>query len=244
MRTSAATAVAASVLTVFAVAGCGAGDGASPPPAPSRTVDVAGLSADEALAASRSAADAAKSVHVVGDVSQGGQRTRLDLRLRDNGEGSGSITTTGGSVDVVRVGRDLYFKADEVTLTQILGPDRARTAGARFVKVPAGDSNFRSFRDLVDKHTLLEMLLFPAGTLSTVAGVPVDGVPTVGLHDDNKDAPGVLYVAASGSPFPLLIKPDDQSGGTFDLRLTDWNAAVEVTPPAPDQTVAIEDLEA
>ena len=235
------TVILMAMAVMVAAAGCGAGETPTRPQAP--TVDLLGLSADDVLAAARAAANDARSVHVVGGVSQGGRRTTLDLRLSSGGEGSGFVATTGGRVDIARVGRDVYFRADEVTLTQVLGPDRASAAGGRFVKVPAGDATFRSFRDLLDKRQLVEMLLFPAGALSRVDGIPVDGVPTVGLHDDDPDAPGVLYVAASGTPYPLLLKPDDVADGVGELRLSEWNADVQIAPPPAAEVVAVEDLE-
>ena len=235
------------VLGACVGAGCGGGGMPSPTsePTTSQAVDLDGLSADQVLAATHAAADAARSVHAVGNVSQGGRRTTLDLRLRADGEGSGFIETTGGRIDVARVGRDLYFKADEVTLTQVLGPDRAQEAGKRFVKVPVGDATFRSFRDLLDMDSLFEMLLVPSGVLSRVDGIPVDGIATVGLRDGDPKSGGLLYVTATGQPYPLLLKPDDTGvGGVVELRLSEWNADVQVAPPPAQQVVAVEELDA
>ena len=228
----------------LATAGCG---GSGTPDAISsstqkRTVDLAELPADQVLAAARAAAHAARSVHVMGDISRGGRRTTLDLRLRDGGDGRGSITTTGGRIDLVRTRRDLYFRADQATLTQVLGPDRAREADGRFVKVAVGDATFRSLRDLLDMDTLFEALLFPKGTLSRVDGIPLGGVPTVGLRDEDPTSGGLLYVAASGSPYPLLLRPDDTGDGEFELRLGEWNADVQVARPPAGETVDVEAL--
>lgn len=203
-----------------------------------------GLSADQVLAAARAAANDARSVHAVGNVSQAGRRTTLDLRLRGNGDGSGFIETTGGRIDVARVGGDLYFKADVATLTRVLGPDRARRADTRFVKVPVGDVTYRSFRDLLDMDSLFEMLLAPRGALSRADGIAVDGIATVGLRDADPTSGGVLYVTATGQPYPLLLKPDDPKDGVVELRLSEWNADVQVTSPPADQVVAVEDLDA
>jgi hypothetical protein len=206
-------------------------------------VDLAALSADQVLAAARAAATDARSVHVVGNVSQAGQRTTLDLRLRGNGDGNGFIATTAGRIDVARVGRDLYFRADLATLTQVLGPHRATKAGTRFVKVPVGDATFRSFRDLLDMDSLFETLLAPSGALSRVDGTPVDGTATVGLRDADPKAGGVLYVAATGPPYPLLLKADATTGGVAELRLGEWNADLNVTSPPAGQIVAVNDLD-
>ena len=232
-------------LVVLAGAGCG-GTGTPAPSGLSTTppvVELASLSADQVLAAARAAANAARSVHAVGNVSQAGQRTTLDLRLRGNGDGYGFIETTAGRIDVARVGRDLYFKADLATLTRVLGPDRATKAGTRFVKVPVGDATFRSFRDLLDMHSLFETLLAPSGALSRIDGTPVDGIATVGLRDADPKAGGVLYVTAAGPAYPLLLKPDDAKGGVVELHLSEWNADIDVTPPPAGQVVAVQDLD-
>lgn len=201
------------------------------------------MPADQVLAAARTVAHDARSVHVEGDISRSGRRTTLDLRLRDGGDGEGSITTTGGRIDLARVGRDLYFRADAATRTQVLGPDRAREADGRFVRVPVGDATFRSFRDLLDMDRLFDALLFPKGTLSRVDGIPVAGVPTVGLRDDDPSAGGLLYVTATGRPYPLLLRPDDPGDGAFELRLSDWNAVLEVVPPPVGDVVDLRDLD-
>ena len=238
-------ACAAIGVVVLVGAGCGGGSTRGPTglATPSPAVELAGLSADQVLAAARAAADGARSVHAVGNVSQAGQRTTLDLRLRRNGDGSGFIETSAGRIDVARVGRDLYFTADLATLTRVLGPDRAKKAGTRFVKVPVGDATFRSFRDLLDMNGLFETLLAPSGALSRIDGIPVDGISTVGLRDADPKAGGVLYVTATGQPYPLLLKPDDAQGGVVELHLSDWNADVDVPPPSAGQFVAVEDLD-
>lgn len=228
---------------VLAATGCGGDD---TPDAiattTGRTVDVSGLPAQEVLAAARAAAHDARSVRVAGDISRGGLRTTLDLRLRDGGDGRGSITTTGGRIDLVRTGSDLYFTADQATLTQMLGPDRARAVGDRFVRAPAGDATFRSFRDLLDMDELFDLLLFPKGGLTRVDGVPVEGVATVGLRDDDPTAGGLLSISATGRPYPLLLRPDDTGDGDFELRLSDWNADVQVAPPAAADVIDLTEL--
>ncbi len=230
------------VIAVAVSVGAGCGGGSGPAPT-SPAVELAGLSADQVLVAARAAANDARSVHVVGNVARGGQRTALDLRLLGDGDGGGFIETTGGRIDVVRAGRDLYFRADRATLTKVLGPDRAQKAGSRFVKVPVGDATFRSFRDLLDKDTLFETLLSPSGALSRVGGTPVDAVATVGLRDDDPTSGGVLYVAATGLPYPLLLKPDDAKDGAAELHLSEWNTEIEIVRPPTNQVVAIGDLD-
>jgi hypothetical protein len=238
---------ACAAIGVVALVGAGCGGGSTPAPRGASTTspaaELAGLSADQVLAAARAAANHARSVHAVGNVARAGQRTTLDLRLRGNGDGNGFIETTAGRIDVARVGRDLYFKADLATLTQVLGPDRATKAGTRFVKVPVGDAMFGSFRDLLDMDRLFETLLTPKGGLSRVDGIPVDGIATVGLRDGDPKTGGVLYVSATGPPYPLLLKPDDAKGGVVELHLGEWNADIAVTPPSAGQFVAVEDLD-
>ena len=199
---------AAIAVVVFVCAGCGGGStptsGGSSTASP--VVELAGLSADQVLVAARVAANDALSVRFAGNVARDGQRTTLDLRLRRNGDGNGFIETTAGRIDVARLGRDLYFRADLATLTRVLGPDRATKAGTRFVKVPVGDATFRSFRDLLDMDSLFETLLTPKGELSRVDGIPVDGIATVGLRDGDPKTGGVLYVAAAGPPLPAAAR--------------------------------------
>lgn len=231
----------ASLLSVFAVlavlAGCGGGN--SEPAAPTSStptaVSLEGLTADEVLAAARTAAQSATSVRVKGSISQEGQSIDVDLELSGVARGAGSVMLDGGRIDLVRVGNDIYFKADEKTLTDTVAAGDAaivKLIAGRYVKATVDTPGFADFAGLLDFVEFTRGALTPDGPITRVAGKPVGGTPTVGLQQ----GAGTLYVADNGTPFPLRIESASDPGG---VTMSDWNAKVAISPPAADDVINV-----
>jgi hypothetical protein len=209
------------------------------------TSALAGLSADQVLAKSKAAATSAKSVHVVGQIVQSSGNTAFDLKLTDQPGATGTIELGGGKVEIVRIGGDVYFKADEKTLASGLGGNSAELAklvAGRYIKGPLTDPRLTGFTQLTSLKDFTANVLDPSGSISRVDGKPIDGVPTVGLRNDNKDNGGTLYVADEGEPFPLLIEALTGRSDTGNLRMKEWNADVTITPPPADQVIDLSKL--
>ena len=209
------------------------------------TSALAGLSADQVLAKAKAAATSAKSVHVVGQIVQSSGDTAFDLKLTDQPGATGTIEIGGGKVEIVRVGGDVYFKADEKTLASGLKGNAAelsKLVGGRYIKGPLTDPRLTGFTQLTSLKDFTANVLDPSGSISRVDGKPVDGVPTVGLRNDNKDNGGTLYVADEGEPFPLLIEALSGRSDTGNLHMKEWNADVVIAPPPPDQVIDLSKL--
>jgi len=244
----------AGLAAVFLAGGCGGGSEttsatttvstASTTSTPS-TSALAGLSAEQILTKAKAAATSAKSVHVVGQIVQSSGTTAFDLKLTDQPGATGTIELGGGKVEIVRIGGDVYFKADEKTLASGLGgtsAELAKLVAGRYIKGPLTDPRLTGFTQLTSLKDFTANVLDPSGSISRVDGKPVDGVPTVGLRNDDKDNGGTLYVADEGEPFPLLIEALTDRSDTGNLRMKEWNADVTITPPPPDQVLDLSQL--
>ncbi len=209
------------------------------------TSALAGLSADEVLAKSKSAATSAKSVHVIGQIAQSSGNTAFDLKLTDQPGATGTIELGGGKVEIVRIGGDVYFKADEKTLASGLGgngSELAKLVAGRYIKGPLTDPRLTGFTQLTSLKDFTANVLDPSGSISRVDGKPVGGVATVGLRNDSKANGGTLYVADEGEPFPLLIEALTGRSDTGNLQMKEWNADVVIAPPPPDQVIDLSKL--
>ena len=99
----------------------------------------------------------------------------------------------------------------------------------------------QQFTSLTDMDKIFDEMLDPGSDLTRVDGKDVEGTPTVGLKDTpkDKDEQGILYIAAEGEPYPLLIAPNSGPGG---LTFLDWNEPVDIEAPPKSQVVDQKDV--
>ena len=244
----------AGLAAAFLAGGCGGGSETTSATTTAATTSttsttstsaLAGLSADEVLSKAKAAATTATSVHVVGQIAQSSGPTAFDLTLTDQPGATGTIALGGGKVEIVRVGGDVYFKADEKTLASGLGgsgAELAKLVAGRYIKGPLTDPRLTGFTQLTSLKDFTASVLDPSGSIALVDGKTVDGTATVGLRNDDKDNGGTLYVADEEKPFPLLIEALAGRSDTGSLRMKEWNADVAITPPPADQVIDLSQL--
>ncbi|GAA5043113.1 hypothetical protein [Streptomyces sp. SID10815] len=201
------------------------------------TNGVGKLPAAQIQSRTRAAADSAGAVHVSGDVVSNGRTYRLDMRLKPDG-GTGSVTSQGVAFGLLRVGEQLYLKADAAFWNHAddAGKGDGGAAGkldGKYVKVPQGDPSYQRFSGFTDKKALLDGLLTLHGTLATDGRHEASGVRTIRLTGAGGTG-GTLDVSLEGSPYPLRLQ---RAGGAGTLGFSEWNKDFPLTQPAKDQTV-------
>ncbi|MFI2201500.1 hypothetical protein ACH47Z_12155 [Streptomyces sp. NPDC020192] len=229
-RTTRMTAMCAlAVAGVAVLTGCGGDD----PDA--GTNGVGKLPADQIQAKTRAAADAAPAVRLAGTVVTSGRTYQLDMQLKSDG-GTGSVTSQGATFQLLRVGQQLYLKADSDFWSHAGAGGGDSTAGklnGKYVKVPQGDPAYKKFSGFTDKSVLLDGLLSLHGTLATDGHHDQSGTPTIRITGD-KGSGGTLDVSLQGEPYPLSLV---RAGGAGTLRFSDWGKDFTVLAPAKDDTV-------
>jgi hypothetical protein len=202
------------------LAGCGGGSSSS------SENGVASKSPADIVAAAKAAADAAASVHLAGAVNEGTPLS-LDLELLSGKGGRGRITQNGLSFELVTFAGTVYIKGSPEFYRHIGGPAAAQLFQGKWLKAPASSGEFASITSLTDLRKLLDTTLASHGTLANGGTATVKGQKAVVVKDVSKG--GRLYVATTGTPFPLEIARGGASGGSivFDR----WNQAVTITPP-------------
>jgi hypothetical protein len=237
--------VGLAALGALSVAGCGGNSAPSSPGSSTTTTQpqLDGLTADAVLAKVKTAAESAKSVHVTGDISQGAQSIKIDIKLAGVGKGAGTVLQNGGTIELVRLGNDLYFKADEKTLSATVAqgnPEVVKLIAGRYVKASVTTPGFDSFTGLLDFVEFVKGVLTPDGKVTRVDGTPAGGTPTVGLKSaGNGEEGGLLLVANSGEPYPLQITPGTGPG---KVTMSEWNKDVTISAPPADQVIDVSKL--
>jgi hypothetical protein len=178
------------------------------------------------VAAARAAADEAASVHVSGAIVEGASLT-LDMQLLAGKGGHGRITENGLSFELITLGRTVYIKGSPAFYSHIGGPAAAQLLQGKWLKAPAAAGEFASVTSLTDLRKLLDTTLTSHGALAKGANTKVNGQEVVAVRDLAKG--GVLYVAATGKPYPVEVARGGRSGG--HILFDHWNEAVTISPP-------------
>jgi hypothetical protein len=206
-------------LGAVVLAGCGGG-GAKSNGIPDMTVSQIMSTMQKAIAN-------AKSVHISGSGTSNGASLSLDLQLSRDTGGAGHVEIGGLGFDIVRIGQDLYFKADAKALTHYAGSAAAQLLAGRWFKVTTSSSGFGSFTPLTDLKALMKQIVTPSGTVEKGDQTKVDGQPALALTDTKTG--GTLYVATTGPAYPLQLKPGGSKSGS--ITFSDWDQPVSLSAP-------------
>ncbi|MDX3417140.1 MULTISPECIES: hypothetical protein [unclassified Streptomyces] len=200
------------------------------------TNGVGRLPADQIQTKAQKAAASVGTVRLHGSVQAGGRSYDLDMRLKPQG-GIGSVSTEGETFRLLRVGQELYLKADAAFWGK--GGDgkgdsqAADKLASKYVKVPKGDPSYTKFIGFTDKNVLLGGLLTLHGKLSTDGHHEQDGTRTVRVTGDD-GAGGTLDVSLEGKPYPLRLVRAGEAG---TLTFSSWGADFPLEKPAKGDTL-------
>ncbi|MFJ3232829.1 hypothetical protein [Streptomyces sp. NPDC086787] len=200
------------------------------------TNGVGKLAAGTIQSRTKTAAGSVDAVRLSGTVVASGHSYRLDMRLKPDG-GTGSVTSQGATFHVLRIGEQLYLKADAEFWSQADGKDGDRAAAdkldGKYVKVPQGDPAYRKFSGFTDKSVLLDSLLSLHGKLAVDGHHEQSGTRVIRITGDNGTG-GTLDVSLEGKPYPLRLV---RGGGAGTLSFSDWGKDFTVSQPAKNDTV-------
>ncbi|MFF5103009.1 hypothetical protein [Streptomyces sp. NPDC000134] len=229
-RAALAGVACALAVTGAGLTGCGGGEDPD-----AGTNGVGKLSAAEIQAKTRAAADAADAVRLHGTVSTRGSTYTLDMRLKSDG-GTGSVTSKGATFRLLRIGEQLFLKADAGFWSHDAGDADAAAAdklAGKYVKVPQGDPSYQKFSGFTDKDVLLDGLLTLHGTVKTDGRHEQAGVRTVRISG-GQGSGGSLDVSLEGTPYPLKLV---RAGSAGTLRFSEWNKDFRLAEPPQDETL-------
>jgi hypothetical protein len=220
------TLVIASLLVVTSPAGCG-----------SSSNGVASKSASEILAASKTTAEAATSVHVTSKTAQGRLNAMTDLQLTGEG-GRAHISLLGIAFETIRTGDTLYIKGSPLFNKRLYRTTGLRLPEDAWLKTPAKDSPLAQLAVYTNLNSELGFMLTSTGNpLTKGATTTIDGQQAIELKETAKLYRGTFYIATTGKPYPIqIIKHGRETGLT---TFTDWNRPVHVDSPTNAVDVSV-----
>ncbi|MGP3926059.1 hypothetical protein [Streptomyces sp. 8N616] len=188
------------------------------------------------------AVEGAGAVRLSGSVVTRGRTYTLDMRLKQGKEGGGigQLSTKGKTFEMLRVGDDLYLKADaDFWASQGGGKQSKSDAEAasklddKYVKVPTGDPAYKQLSGFTDMDLLLDGLLDLRGGLGTGERGTVGGVRTIRITGGDGSG-GAVDVSLEGTPYPLRL---ERAGDAGVLELADWNKDFTLKAPSKDHII-------
>lgn len=239
LRTTAAL-TATAVLVIGGLGACSSsgtssGDSSSAAPSVAATPNgVQDLKADEILAKSKAAAEAATSVTVNLTTEAQGQEIRTDLTISSDGS-QGTLGQPGGeAVEVVATPTTYYVKGGG--FAESFGANAADVEG-KWLAVPKDNPAAQTFTGLGSVKDFASSTLNPPSDMKKGETKDIDGVPAIGLV--SKEA--TLWISTVGEPYPLMIEAPEGTKG--QMMLSNWNAPVTITPPPEADVVDISSLQ-
>jgi hypothetical protein len=194
----------------------------------------------EAKALADEAIDLLKQVddfRMVGGGESDGSKMEMDVCIRKGMDLKGTMKMDGSPVEVIKVGKDMYMKADAAFWAKSMGGEGGPVEGmeamsklmaGKYMKTPA-DGDGDGFGDPSD--------IFDGSTADIVKGEPVkiDGKKLIPLSKKDKDgATTTVFVPEKGKPYPVLIKKDDDK---TEMKLSRGKDKCEPAAPPADQVV-------
>jgi hypothetical protein len=180
------------------------------------------------VAAARSAAVSAATVHVAGSILDGGTPISFDMELVSGKGGEGRIVLEGLSVELVNVDNSVYINSGATFYSRFAGAAAARRLEGKWLKGSARGVALGPLTSLTNLGKLLGKTLSAHGSLSRGPGTTVAGNKAIVVRDLEKR--GTLYVAGTGTPYPLEIVQHGARRGR--LVFNKWNQPVSLEPPA------------
>jgi hypothetical protein len=202
------------------LAGCGGGSGA-------KTNGEAQKSAEQVAKDAVTAAIAAAGVHVSGAIVTGGTSITLDLAIVKGRGGSGTMSEQGLKFQLVRLGDLAYIKGSDAFYKKFAGASVAALLHDKWLEGSATTGNLAALTSLTDIGKVFAGVLNSHDTLKNLGATTYKGQKAVAIKDVTKG--GTLYVAATGTPYPLAIVGSGSSNGT--ISFSEWGKAATLTAP-------------
>lgn len=211
------------VLTVALVAGCG-GHGKSAKPN-----GEASKAPERVLADAKAAATKASSAHVAGSVTSDAGPITLDLTTARGKGAKGSMSTSGLKFDLIRIGDSAYIRGSDEFYKHFAGPAIAQLLHGRWLKASITNPRFQSLMPLTSVGLLMGKVSASHGKLANEGETTYRGADVVAIRDLSDNSK--LYVAASGTPYPVAIVGGKQ-GLSGTITFGDWNRHVSLSAPS------------
>lgn len=182
------------------------------------------------LAASANAARQAGSVVVVNRSKVGNLSTGFELRLAGEEDGTARTSLGPSDSEVIRAGGTVYVKASPVLAERLAKTTGAHIPVGSWLQAPASNPQVAPSAFLTKPDGELVFLLHDPN-LALIKGpvVTIKGKKAIELKTRGKLYTGAIYIAATGTPYPITIVKHGQENST--ITFTGWNQPIHLSPP-------------
>ncbi len=217
------------LLASILVAGCGGS-----------SEDLSAKPAAAILATSANAARNASGVRVLSRLSAGGLPVITELQLAGRQGGHARLSFGRVSSEAIRIANTIYLKASPLQAQRLTSTTGTHISAGSWLKAPAANPQMARYTALTQPAGELTLLLSnPTISLTKGPISTINGRKAIELKTKGKLYTGAIYIAATGTPYPLKIVKHGQETG--QVTFSGWNDPV--TLHAPANAVQIDQLE-
>jgi hypothetical protein len=136
------------------------------------------------------------------------------------------MSESGLKFEIIRVGNKAYIKGSDAFLRKFAGAAGAQLLRGKWLQGSATTGDLAALAPLTDIGKLFNGALGSHGKLENKGETTYKGQKVVAIEDTSEG--GTLYVASTGTPYPVaIVGGKDQGTITFD----NWNDTVSITAP-------------
>ena len=204
--------------------------------------DFADQSYDEIKAAAIEAMGELESVHVMAEITSGGEGAALDLSMDADGNCTGTVTFGAVSAEVLQADGGAWFKPNAELLSQQFGAQAP--AAIKFVADSwVADTNGEVTPSNCDLEAFIEQVTSDeeAETNTEVGDVEdFEGDDVVPLSFTNDEGDGTVKILAEGEHYIASFAVEGENPGT--VTFSGFNEEVATEAPADDEIVDLADF--
>jgi hypothetical protein len=176
---------------------------------------------------------AANSVHISGTITTGTKTIAIDANTFSNGDVDGTFTEGGNAASIIKIGNTDYLRTTAAFYTATgASSSIANLMSGKWIQLPDSSAGFGNQLTLV---AIANSFQKNHGTVTPGGTSTINGTPVVSVHSSTG---GTLYVATTGTPYPLQVTNSSKTSGTGTITLTQWNQGKIPTPPPGARTPA------
>jgi hypothetical protein len=224
------------IAVATALTGCGGSDGGDGGDGGSS--DFADEKPADIVAATQKAMGDLESLSISGETSADGETANLDLQLSSSGDCTGTISfDTTGTIEILGVGEDRWFKGDESFWSTTGIPDTSSVLDKWVIDAQDDFAQFCAIDDFVG-----EMFQDDTDETFTSKGIEsLDGDDVIAIEqDDATEGISTGYVLVDEPHYMVKVEKEGDNGGT--ITFSGFDEEFEVTAPSADEIVDLDQL--
>jgi hypothetical protein len=144
------------------------------------------------------------------------------------------MTLDGQPADIVVTGGYAYMWAGPGFWTEFGGPHGdvvAQLVANKWLRLPTSNPHFAGLANLTNSRKVFNEVVSHHGAVTNKGVTTYEGQSAIDLFDDSANEPSDLYIAATGTPYPIaIVGAGGEAIGTITFDA--WNKKVAIAAPS------------